>query len=120
MIILIPLPLFFAQTIYSTAGLTTWVVVGIIWTFLSAFCVVLYPLYESRVAIGQIVRGLTKVCSLFSLSFRLTHFAAGYFLTGQWQIRGPSHESFMKVERFHDAIMGIMCIFEVFAYQCVD
>jgi hypothetical protein len=63
MIILIPLPLFFAQTVYGTAGLTTWVVIGIIWTFLSAFCVVLYPLYESRAALGQIVRGIFKVSS---------------------------------------------------------
>jgi SSS family transporter len=60
MIILIPLPLFFAHTVYGTKGLTAWVVIGIIWTFLSAFCVVLYPLYESRVAIGQIIRGMIK------------------------------------------------------------
>jgi len=60
MIILIPLPLFFSHHVYGTGGLTAWVVVGIIWTFLSAFCVVLYPLYESRVAIGQILRGIVK------------------------------------------------------------
>ena len=63
MIILIPLPLFFSHHVYGTGGLTAWVVVGIIWTFLSAFCVVLYPLYESRVAIGQILRGIVKVRS---------------------------------------------------------
>jgi hypothetical protein len=61
LIILIPLPLFFASTIYGEAGLTTWVVIGIIWTFCSAFSVVLYPLWESRAAIGLISRGVVKV-----------------------------------------------------------
>ncbi|KAJ6480136.1 urea transporter [Mycena sanguinolenta] len=60
LIILIPLPLFFASTIYGTRGLTAWVVIGIIWTFLSAFSVVLYPLWESRAAISLIVRGIVK------------------------------------------------------------
>jgi len=48
-LIIIPLPLFFAQTIYGVRGLTAWVVIGILWTFCSAFAVVLYPLYESRI-----------------------------------------------------------------------
>jgi hypothetical protein len=61
LIILIPLPLFFASTIYGKGGLTAWVVVGIIWTFLSAFSVVLYPLWESRAAISLISRGIIKV-----------------------------------------------------------
>lgn len=61
-IIVIPLPLFFAQTIYGTKGLTAWVVIGILWAFLSAFTVVIYPLYESRVALGMVLRGLIKVC----------------------------------------------------------
>ncbi|KAJ6555148.1 urea transporter [Mycena vulgaris] len=60
LIILIPLPLFFASTIYGKGGLTAWVVVGIIWTFLSAFSVVLYPLWESRAALSLISRGLVK------------------------------------------------------------
>jgi len=59
-LIVIPLPLFFAQTIYGVRGLTAWVVIGILWTFCSAFTVVLYPLYESRVAISQIFRGMVK------------------------------------------------------------
>jgi len=59
-LIIIPLPLFFAQTIYGVRGLTAWVVIGILWTFCSAFAVVLYPLYESRVAILQILRGMVK------------------------------------------------------------
>ncbi|KAJ7035211.1 urea transporter [Mycena alexandri] len=60
LIILIPLPLFFASTVYGKSGLTTWVVIGIIWTFLSAFSVVLYPLWESRAAIALIGRGIVK------------------------------------------------------------
>ncbi|KAJ7143746.1 urea transporter [Mycena epipterygia] len=60
LIILIPLPLFFASTIYGKGGLTAWVVIGIIWTFLSAFSVVLYPLWESRAAIALISKGIIK------------------------------------------------------------
>jgi len=59
-LIVIPLPLFFAHTIYGVRGLTAWVVIGILWTFCSAFTVVIYPLYESRVAIMQIFRGMVK------------------------------------------------------------
>ncbi|KAK7052509.1 urea transporter, partial [Favolaschia claudopus] len=60
LIILVPLPLFFASTIYGQSGLTAWVVIGILWTFLSAFSVVLYPLWESRAAILLIARGILK------------------------------------------------------------
>ena len=62
MIILVPLPLFFASTVYGVAGFTTWVIVSIIWTFVSATTVVLYPLYESRTAITRICVGIVKVC----------------------------------------------------------
>lgn len=61
MLIIIPFPLFFAQTIYGVRGLTAWVVIGIIWCFISAFSVVLYPLWESREALRQISRGIVKV-----------------------------------------------------------
>jgi SSS family transporter len=60
LMILIPLPLFFAQTVYSVTGFSVWVIVGIIWTFLSAFTVVIYPLWESRAALGLISRGVVK------------------------------------------------------------
>ena len=92
MIILIPLPLFFSSTVYSVGGLSgkssdccgpdvsltardflfvAWVVVGMIWTFCSAFIVVLYPLWESRVALTQITTGIVKVRGFPSLSFCL-------------------------------------------------
>jgi hypothetical protein len=61
LLILIPGPLFFASTVFGVHGLTAWVVIGIIWCFCSAFTVVLYPLWESRVAIVEILSGVTKV-----------------------------------------------------------
>jgi len=60
MLLIIPLPLFFAQTIYGVRGLEAWVVIGMIWTFTSAFTVVLYPLWESRDALSLIGRGMVK------------------------------------------------------------
>ena len=61
MLVLIPLPLFFASTVFGVGGLTAWVVIGIFWCFCSAFTVVLYPLWESRAALAQISRGILKV-----------------------------------------------------------
>jgi hypothetical protein len=60
MVILIPLPLFGASTIYGVAGFTTWVVVAMIWAFVASFIVVLFPLWESRVALTQVFKGLIK------------------------------------------------------------
>ncbi|KAI6129366.1 urea transporter [Pisolithus croceorrhizus] len=58
--ILIPLPLFGASTVYSVAGFSVWVIVGIVWAFCSAFAVVLYPLWESRTALALVSRGIIK------------------------------------------------------------
>ncbi|KAG2074411.1 urea transporter [Suillus decipiens] len=60
LMILIPIPLFFAQTVYSVTGFSVWVIVGILWTFVSAFAVVVYPLWESRGALLLISRGVIK------------------------------------------------------------
>ncbi|KAJ1304410.1 hypothetical protein OPQ81_005558 [Rhizoctonia solani] len=60
MIIVIPFPLFFSQVVFGTKGLTTWVAVGITWTFLAAFTVVIYPLYESRQALYLVSKGVIK------------------------------------------------------------
>lgn len=62
-IILIPLPLFGASTVFTVPGFTAWVAIGIAWTFCSAFAVVIYPLWESRAALVMIARGVVKVCS---------------------------------------------------------
>ncbi|KAF8552643.1 urea transporter [Imleria badia] len=59
-LIIIPLPLFGASTVYSVTGFSVWVVVGIIWAFCSAFAVVLYPLWESRAALAMILKGMVK------------------------------------------------------------
>jgi hypothetical protein len=61
LILLVPLPLFFSQHVYTVPGFTGWVAVGITWTFCSAFAVVLYPLWESRSAMVQIAKGVSKV-----------------------------------------------------------
>jgi len=60
LILIIPLPLFFSQHIFDVGGLTAWVVVGITWIFLSAFSVVIYPLWESRQALLDIASGIYK------------------------------------------------------------
>lgn len=60
MIILIPLPLFFASTVYGVGGFTAWVVIAMIWAFIASFIVVLYPLWESRVALTQVFKGVVK------------------------------------------------------------
>jgi hypothetical protein len=88
MLILVPLPLFFASTIYGVRGLTAWVVIGIIWCFCSAFTVVLYPLWESRVAIVQIARGVVKVGLLCApiLCMILTFFSEGRLCTRKREI----------------------------------
>ncbi|KAN0082797.1 Sodium:solute symporter family domain containing protein [Tylopilus felleus] len=59
-LIIIPIPLFGASTVYSVAGFSVWVVVGILWAFCSAFAVVLYPLWESRTALVMIMKGMVK------------------------------------------------------------
>jgi len=60
MILIIPLPLFFAHTIYTPRGLAAWVSIGIAWVFCSLLAVVVYPLYESRHGLTQIARGIIK------------------------------------------------------------
>ncbi|KIP04085.1 hypothetical protein PHLGIDRAFT_31522 [Phlebiopsis gigantea 11061_1 CR5-6] len=60
MLLLIPLPLFFASTVFGKRGLEAWVVIGIIWAFMSAFTVILYPLWESRRELAVITRGMVK------------------------------------------------------------
>ena len=71
MLIIIPFPLFFAQTVYGVGGLTAWVVIGMIWAFCSAIAVVLYPLWESRAALALISSGIIKVGSCFLLGMRI-------------------------------------------------
>jgi len=94
LILLVPLPLFFSQHVYTVGGFTGWVVVGIIWTFLSSFTVVIYPLYESRKALRSIATGLFKVSDLFSITFKERVFLTwreciGFVYEGQWEACRP-------------------------------
>lgn len=61
LLLLVPLPLFFAQTVFGKRGLEAWVVIGMISAFCSAFTVILYPLWESRRELGGIGRGIILV-----------------------------------------------------------
>lgn len=60
LLIIIPLPLFFSSTVFGLGGFTAWVVIGMIWIFCGGITVVLYPLWESRDGIAQVVRGIYK------------------------------------------------------------
>jgi hypothetical protein len=91
-IIIVPLPLFFAQTIYGVRGLTAWVVIGILWAFVSAFTVIMFPLYESREAMGMVLRGVVKVRSFPSslcICFNHLYAPAGYFHERFWTLYRP-------------------------------
>ncbi|KAM6495063.1 urea transporter [Amanita muscaria] len=57
-ILLIPLPLFGAQTVFTAQGYTAWVAIGIAWVFLSICGVVIYPIFESRHALIRIAKGV--------------------------------------------------------------
>ncbi|KIL65158.1 hypothetical protein M378DRAFT_192471 [Amanita muscaria Koide BX008] len=57
-ILLIPLPLFGAQTVYTPKGYTAWVAISIAWVFLSIVVVVIYPVLESRHALMRIAKGV--------------------------------------------------------------
>ncbi|KAF8231010.1 urea transporter [Tricholoma matsutake] len=56
----IPLPLFFASTVYNAPGFATWVSLGIAWVICALLMVILYPLVESRHALAQVSRGIIK------------------------------------------------------------
>ena len=57
------------QTDLHVLFFVAWVVVAMIWTFCSAFTVVLYPLWESRAALTQIATGIVKVRRFLSSPF---------------------------------------------------
>lgn len=80
---------------YSVTGFSVWIVVGIIWAFCSAFAVVLYPLWESRVALAMILKGMVKVSSPFRGVPRcLLSFASRMFMPP-----GLAHMSRLRVQR---------------------
>ncbi|CCK69656.1 Dur3p KNAG_0C05580 [Huiozyma naganishii CBS 8797] len=53
-----PLPMYGTHYIFSKRFFTGWVVVLIIWIFISSFCVIIYPLYEGRHGLYTTFRGI--------------------------------------------------------------
>ena len=82
---------------YGVAGFSVWVVVGILWTFCSAFAVVLYPLWESRAALVMIMKGMVKVGTRFRdvMKCLLTLGSDRMFVS-----RGPVHTLRLRVRRW--------------------
>ncbi|KAI9263268.1 Sodium:solute symporter family-domain-containing protein [Phascolomyces articulosus] len=56
--ILWPMPMFGSQYVFSLPFFRGWVIVGIIWVFLSTFMVGLYPLWEARTDSWIIIKAL--------------------------------------------------------------
>lgn len=55
-----PLPMFFSKYVFSKSFFTGWVVVSIIWVFISTIAVGIYPVYESRKTIASILREIWR------------------------------------------------------------
>ncbi|KAI8980332.1 Sodium:solute symporter family-domain-containing protein [Pilobolus umbonatus] len=55
-----PLPMFFSRYIFSRTFFTGWVIVSIIWVFLSFLAVGVYPLIEARTPFMKICREMWK------------------------------------------------------------
>ncbi|KAL1980824.1 hypothetical protein VTN96DRAFT_3519 [Rasamsonia emersonii] len=51
-----PMPMYGTGYVFSKRFFTGWVVVGIIWLFITSFGVIIYPLYEGRDSIAHVVR----------------------------------------------------------------
>jgi urea-proton symporter len=60
LLVLWPMPLFGSGYIFSKKFFTGWVVVGILWLFVSTVICVFLPLFESRSTIARTVRLMTK------------------------------------------------------------
>jgi len=48
LLVLWPMPMYGTSYVFSKPFFTGWVVVGILWLFMSSFCVGVYPLWEGR------------------------------------------------------------------------
>lgn len=55
-LILWPIPMYGTSYVFSKKFFTGWVVVGILWLFITTFGVVIFPLYEGRASITRVVR----------------------------------------------------------------
>ncbi|CAG8060522.1 unnamed protein product [Penicillium olsonii] len=55
-LILWPIPMYGSSYVFSQKFFTGWVVVGILWLFVTTFGVVVFPLYEGRASISRVAR----------------------------------------------------------------
>jgi hypothetical protein len=60
LLVLWPMPLFGTGYVFSSRFFTGWVVVGILWLFISCGMVVVLPIYESRSTISRTTRAICK------------------------------------------------------------
>lgn len=58
LLVLWPMPMYGSGYIFSKKFCTGWVVVGILWLFLSSFCVGLFPLWQGRMTIAYTVKSV--------------------------------------------------------------
>lgn len=58
LILLWPLPMFFSNYVFSRNFYTGWVILSIIWAICSTIAVTIYPIWESRDAIGVVFKGI--------------------------------------------------------------
>lgn len=58
LLVIWPMPMYGSKYIFSKQFFTGWVVVGIIWIFITGFIVIIYPLWEGRVGIYTSLRGI--------------------------------------------------------------
>lgn len=58
LLIIWPMPMYGSGYIFSRQFFTGWVIVGIIWLFISLFIIELLPLWQGRYAIAHTVRGV--------------------------------------------------------------
>ncbi|KAG0211911.1 hypothetical protein BGX28_007193 [Mortierella sp. GBA30] len=63
LILLWPLPMFFSNYVFSRGFYTGWIVLSIVWALCSTFAVTLYPIWESRAAIGEVFKGMYKAAT---------------------------------------------------------
>jgi len=63
LILLWPLPMFFSNYVFSRGFYTGWVVLSIVWAICSTIAVTIYPLWESRRALGEVFKGMYKAAT---------------------------------------------------------
>ncbi|KAF8846221.1 Na+/solute symporter [Paxillus ammoniavirescens] len=59
-VFLIPIPMFLSHYIFSLAFFKGWIIMCVLWLFVAACITSVLPLWESRVAIANILKGLAR------------------------------------------------------------